>query len=140
MIVIQHATSLDVEAVRDLIVHHNAAGGIVVPFGGISFEVTRTDGKHVPEHSVKAVMRVDVADAPLGTPTRMELDHMALTTLVLSFLNKATGRNVPPAMLRVDVLERRRTLRSQGFCLLKGFTILHCESIRHAADDLQLAA
>ncbi len=135
MISVRQTHSLDLEALRDLIVAHYATLGLPLTFSGITFEVAATGRGDKRRHVVKAMLRIDTANAPIGTPTRAELDHAALLALVTAFLEQVRGGPIMPAMINVEVDERRRTLFDKGWCRLKGFAVFGYQNFAHRVED-----
>lgn len=135
MISVRQTHSLDLEAVRDLIVAHYATLGLPLTFSGITFEVEAVGKGDKRRHLVKAILRIDAGNAPVGTPTRAELDHAALLGLVTAFLEQVRGGPIMPAMIDVEVDECPSTLFDRGWCRLKGFAVFGYQNFAHRVED-----
>jgi len=128
---LRQLTTLDRESLRDMLIAHFGAQGVKVPFGGIEFDMkTRTNREGFVDRAVWTTIKVDTADAPIGTPSTMTLDHDGLVAITAEVVARATKQKVEPCRVNVEVQERRKTFFNAGYVMFTGLSVMNYIVVR----------
>lgn len=136
---LRQVTTLDRESLREMLMEHYGAQGLKVRFEGIEFDMTTTtDRAGFVDRSIRTTIRIDTADAAIGTPSTMTLEHDGLVAITAEIVARATKQKVEPCRVNVEVQERRKTFLNAGYVTFTGLSVMNFIVMR-AAEPVAVA-